>query len=30
VQLRIVKLVRQLDERGEITIVRGDDDSAFV
>ena len=30
VQLRIVKLVRQLEEQGEITIVRGDDDSAFV
>lgn len=30
VQLRIVKLVRQLEERGEITIVRGDADNAFV
>jgi len=30
VQLRIVKLVRQLEEQGEITIVRGDGDSTFV
>ena len=30
VQLRIVKLVRQLEEQGEITIVRGDGNDAFV
>ncbi|MGB0605162.1 MAG: flagellar motor switch protein FliG [Candidatus Latescibacterota bacterium] len=30
VQLRIVKLVRQLEEKGEITIVRGDGNDAFV
>jgi len=30
VQLRIVKLVRQLEEQGKITIVRGDGDSTFV
>ena len=30
VQLRIVQQVRQLEEHGEITIVRGDGDNAFV
>ena len=30
VQMHIVKLVRQLEEQGKITIVRGDGDSAFV
>ena len=30
IQLRIVQKVRQLEEQGQITIVRGDDDDAFV
>ena len=30
VQLRIVQQVRQLEEQGQITIVRGDADDAFV
>ncbi|MBD05501.1 MAG: hypothetical protein CME24_14260 [Gemmatimonadetes bacterium] len=30
VQLRIVQLVRQLEEQGQITIVRGDADDSFI
>ena len=30
VQMKIVQQVRQLEEQGQITIVRGDDDDAFV
>ena len=30
VQLRIVQQVRQLEEQGEITIIRGDTDDQFV
>ena len=30
VQLRIVQQVRQLEEQGQVTIVRGDTDDAFV
>ena len=30
VQLRLVKLVRQLEEKGEVTIVRGDHDNEWV
>ena len=30
VQLRIVQQVRQLEEQGQITIIRGDTDDQFV
>jgi len=30
VQLRIVQQVRQLEEQGQITIVRGDSDDQFI
>ncbi len=30
VQLRIVQQVRQLEEQGQVTIVRGDADDSFV
>tara|TARA_Y100001960_G_C14542359_1_gene761542 strand:- start:163 stop:279 length:117 start_codon:yes stop_codon:yes gene_type:complete len=30
VQLRIVQLVRQLEEQGQITIVRGDADDSLI
>ena len=30
VQMKIVQQVRQLEEQGQITIVRGDDEDAFV
>ena len=30
VQLRIMQQVRQLEEQGEITIIRGDTDDQFV
>ena len=30
VQLRIVQMVRQLEEQGQITIIRGDSDDQFV
>jgi flagellar motor switch protein FliG len=30
VQLRIVQQVRQLEEQGQVTIVRGDSDDQFV
>ncbi|MFC1526715.1 FliG C-terminal domain-containing protein, partial [Candidatus Latescibacterota bacterium] len=30
VQLRIVQQVRQLEEQGQVTIVRGDSDDSFV
>lgn len=30
VQLRVVQQVRQLEEKGQVTIVRGDSDDQFV
>ena len=30
VQLRVVQVVRQLEEAGQVTVVRGDSDDAFI